>query len=179
MTTFIWIHIHDVIDDVTRSQSRSNFEISISQTIFELERRSKAQNIGNANGYLFGIFNFRYNFRWKGLSRAQNGGHFENFDISSTASIWPQIWKDRSKLYKKKFFMVMASSMTSQSSLKVSHYIHVWERLAPGASCKDNVSSVNANIIIVFLGYTCQKTISMNNTFRNCRSNIQRSTSQA
>ena len=44
MTTFIYIHIHDVIDDVTRSQSRSNFEIDITPSIFELERQSKAQN---------------------------------------------------------------------------------------------------------------------------------------
>ena len=56
-------HTHDVIDDVTRSQSRSDFEIYISPSIFELERRSKAQNVGNANDYLSGIFNFRYNFR--------------------------------------------------------------------------------------------------------------------
>ena len=54
---------HDVIDDVTRSQSRSNFESDISPSIFELERRSKAQNVGNAHGYLSGLFNFRYNFR--------------------------------------------------------------------------------------------------------------------
>ena len=46
------------------------------------------------------------------------------------------------------------------------------ERLAPGANCKGNVSSINANIIIVFLGYTCQKMISMNYTFRNCRSKV-------
>ena len=78
---------HDVIDDVTRSPSRSNFEIDKSPSIFELERRSKAQNIGNANGYLFGIFNFRYPFRQKSLSRAQNGGHFLNFEISNKASI--------------------------------------------------------------------------------------------
>ena len=104
MTTFVWIHIHDVIDDVTRSQSRSNFEIDISPSIFELERRSKAQNVGNAHGYLFDIFIFRYNFRWKSLSRAQNGGHFENSDILNTASIWPQIWKDRPKLCQKSFF---------------------------------------------------------------------------
>ena len=38
--------------------------------------------------------------------------------------------------------------------------------------CKGNVSSINANIIIVFLGYTCQKTIPMNYTFRDCRSNV-------
>ena len=63
MTTFIQIHIHDSIDDVTRSQSRSNFEINISPSIFALERRSKAQNVGNANGYISGIFNYRYNFR--------------------------------------------------------------------------------------------------------------------
>ena len=37
------LHTHDVIDDVTRSQSRSNFEIDISPSIFELQRRSKAQ----------------------------------------------------------------------------------------------------------------------------------------
>ena len=56
-------HTHDVIDDVTRSQSRPNFEIDISPSIFELQRRSKAQNVANAHGYLSGIFNFRYNFR--------------------------------------------------------------------------------------------------------------------
>ena len=31
----------------------------------------------------------------KKVCRAQNGGHFENFEILNTASIWPQIWKDR------------------------------------------------------------------------------------
>ena len=95
---------HDVIDDVTRSQSRSNFEIDISPSIFELERRSNAQNVGNAHGYLYGIFNFRYNCRLKSLSRAQNSGHFENFEILNTASIWPQIWKDPPKLCQKKYF---------------------------------------------------------------------------
>ena len=34
----------------------------------------------------------------KSLSRVQNGGHFENFEIWNTASIWPQIWKDSPKL---------------------------------------------------------------------------------
>ena len=96
----------DVIDDVTRSQRRSNFfEIDIYLSIFELERRSKARNIGSANGYLSGIFNFRYHFRWKSLSWAQNGGHFENFEILITASIWPQIWNDRPKLCYKKYFL--------------------------------------------------------------------------
>ena len=54
---------HDVIHDVTRSQSRSNFEIDISPSILELHRRSKAQNVGNAHGYLSGLFHVRYNFR--------------------------------------------------------------------------------------------------------------------
>ena len=63
MTTITWMYIHDVIDDVTRSQNRSNFEIDISPSIFELQRRSKAQDVGNADGYLSGMFSFRYNFR--------------------------------------------------------------------------------------------------------------------
>ena len=54
---------NDVIDDVTRSQSRSNFEIDIFPSIFELERQSKAPNIGNAKGYLSRTLNSRYNFR--------------------------------------------------------------------------------------------------------------------
>ena len=66
----------------------------------------------------------------------------------------------------------MTSSMTSKGRLKVSLYIHVKERFAPGANCKGNVSSINANIIIVFLGYTCQKMISMNYTFRDCSSKV-------
>ena len=39
------MYIDDVIDDVTRLQSRSNFEIDISPWIFELQHRSKAQNV--------------------------------------------------------------------------------------------------------------------------------------
>ena len=46
---------------------------------------------------------------------------------------------------------------------EISLYIHVMESLAPEASCKGNVSSINANIVIVFLGHRCQKKISMNN----------------
>ena len=123
MTTFVEIHIHDVIDDVTRSQSRSNFEIYMYPLIFELERRSKARNVGNANGYLFGIFNFRYHFRWKSLSRAQNGGYFENSDTQLQFDLGYE--KIVPNYAKKIFFMVMTSSITSQGDLKVSLYIHV------------------------------------------------------
>ena len=43
--------------------NRSYFEIALSPSIFQLERRSKAQNTGNAHGYLSGILNFMYYFR--------------------------------------------------------------------------------------------------------------------
>ena len=92
-------YTRDVIDDVTRSHSRSNFEIDISLSIFQLERRSKPQNVENTNGYLPGIFKFRYHFRLKSLSLALNDGHFENFQILNVAPIWPQIWKGRLKLF--------------------------------------------------------------------------------
>ena len=44
--------------------------------------------------------------------------------------------------------------------------------IGSGSKLKGNVSSINSNIIIVFLGYTCRKTISMNNTFRDCKSKV-------
>ena len=47
------IRTHDVLDDVTRS----NFEIAISPLISQLDRRSKARNIGNAYSYIADIFN--------------------------------------------------------------------------------------------------------------------------
>ena len=81
----------DAIDDVTGSQSRSNCEINISPSIFQLEHRSKAQNIGNAHGYLAGILNFQGTSGKRMLSRPQNGGHFETARISNTASILPEI----------------------------------------------------------------------------------------
>ena len=104
----LWLHLYEYIFMTSLmtspDHSLSNFEIDISPSIFQLERRSKAQNVGNANGYLFGIFNFLYNFRWKSLSGDQNGGHFENSDILNTASIWPQVRKDRPKYAKKSYF---------------------------------------------------------------------------
>ena len=80
-----------------------NYQISAQDTVgvagddimfyilVELERRSKAQNVGNANGYRSGLFNFR----WNVCRELKKSGHFANFEISNTASIWPQIWKDR------------------------------------------------------------------------------------
>ena len=73
--------VHDVIDDVIRSKNRSNFEIAITPSIFELECRTKSQKIGNGMTYLGVGLNFRYNFRFKSSPGPQNGGHFEIFEI--------------------------------------------------------------------------------------------------
>ena len=75
---------HDIIDDVTRSQSRSNFEIDISPSIFELERRSKAQMSEMLMAIFLVYSTSGITFDKKSFSRAQNGGHFE---ILNTASI--------------------------------------------------------------------------------------------
>ena len=57
----------------------SNFDKAITSSIFELERRTKSQNVGNGMAYLGVGLNFRYNYRFKSSPRAQNGGHFEKF----------------------------------------------------------------------------------------------------
>ena len=80
--------VHDVIDDVIRSKNRSNFEIAITPSIFELECRTKSQKIGNGMAYLGVGLNFRYNFRFKRSPWPENGGHFENFEIFKIGSFW-------------------------------------------------------------------------------------------
>ena len=105
---------HDVID-VTRSQSKSNFE-SVDQKLKMSEMLMAIFLVHSTSGITSGKNQF------VGLKMA---AIFENSEILNTASIWPQIWKDRPKLCQKKFFMVMTSSMTSQGGLKVSLYIHV------------------------------------------------------
>ena len=165
------MHIHDVIDDVTRSQSTSNFAIDISPSIFELEGRPKAQNIGNANGYLSGIFNFWYNFRWKSLPQAQNGGNFKNFEILNTISIWPQICQDRSKLCPKNFL-----------GDDVIDYVKWWPQSFPLYSCLGEVgcgSKLQGQCLVNkckyhngLYGLYKPTTISMNNTVRDCRSKV-------
>ena len=95
MTTIIWIHIHDL------KMSEMLMAIFLVYSTFGITSGKKK------------------------FCPAQNGGHFENFEILNTASVWPQIWKDGPKLCQKMFFMVMTSSMTSQGGLKVSLYIHV------------------------------------------------------
>ena len=72
--------------------------------------------VGMSN-FFFCIFNFRYNK--KSLSRPQNGGHFEHFEILNTPSNSPQIWKDHPELCQKSIFVMMTSSITSYGGLKV------------------------------------------------------------
>ena len=53
---------------MTRSRnkkSRSNFEIVFTLTIFELERRTEAQNVGDSMAYIGIMLNFQYKFRFK------------------------------------------------------------------------------------------------------------------
>ena len=51
------------IDDVIGSQNRSKLWTPIALSIFELEHRSKAQNVTNDHGYHCSIFKFRYHFK--------------------------------------------------------------------------------------------------------------------
>ena len=107
------------VDDVIGSQNRSKLWTPIALSIFELEHRPKAQNVTNAHGYHCSIFKFRYHFRLKNSTQPQNGGFLKmskyktqlQFDISN-AKIIPNYAR-------KNIFIVMTSSMTSQSDLKV------------------------------------------------------------
>ena len=121
MTTILLMYIHDVIDDVTRSQSGSNFENDISPSIFKLERRSKAQ----MSEMLMAIF----------LVYLTSGITFgkkvcRELKMAAILKILTQLQSDlryekNVPNYDKTFFMVVMSSMTSQGGLKVSLNIHV------------------------------------------------------
>ena len=110
---------HDVIDDVTNSQSKSNLNLIylrqyLSYSVDQKLKMSKMLMAIFLVNSTSGITSCK-----KSLSRIQNGEHFENFGILNIASIWPQIWKERPKLCQKSIFLMMTSSMTSQGGLKV------------------------------------------------------------
>ena len=149
----------------------SNFEIGTSPSIFQLERRSKAQNVRNAHGYLSGISNFRYSFRLKKFVASSNWRPFWIFLNNKHSFNLTSDIKRSSLIMQKSVFWWWRHRWRHRVASKFL-YIHVYDRVAPGANCKGNVSSINANIIIVFLGYTWQQTISMNNTFRDCKSKV-------
>ena len=64
----------------------------------------------------------------KSLSRAQNSGHFKNFEILNSASIWPQIWKDRPKLCQKKYFHDddVIDDVTGWPQSRLSIFLYIW-----------------------------------------------------
>ena len=107
----------------------------------------------------------------KSLSRALNGGHFENFEISNTASIWPQIWKDRPKLCQKSFY-----------GDDVIDDVTGWPQNFSLYSCLGEVDSGSKLqgqcLVNKWQCYNClsrlymPKTISMDDTFRDCKSKV-------
>ena len=64
----------------------------------------------------------------KSLSRAQNSGHFENFEILNTASIWPQIWTYRPKLCHKRYFHDddVIDDVTGWPQSRPSIFLYIW-----------------------------------------------------
>ena len=73
------INIHDLIDDVTRSQNRSNFEIDISQYLsYSVDQKLKMSEMLMAIFLVYSTSGITFG---KKVCRAQNGGHFENFEI--------------------------------------------------------------------------------------------------
>ena len=64
----------------------------------------------------------------KSLSQAQNGCHFENFEIFNTASIWPQIWKDHPKFCQKRYFHDddVIDDVTGWPQSRPSIFFYIW-----------------------------------------------------
>ena len=85
--SWIWLHVYSFWCCMASSMTSSGlkigqiFKFAITPSIFELERRTKSQNVGNGMTYLGVGLNFRYNFRFKSSPGPQNGGHFEIFEI--------------------------------------------------------------------------------------------------
>ena len=94
----------DVIGDVTSTQSRSNFEIDISPSIFQLESRSELKMSGMLVAILLVYSTSGVTSGKKSLLRPQNGGHSENFIKWNAASFWPQMWKEMMPNDAKKVF---------------------------------------------------------------------------
>ena len=76
-----WSLIVQVMFHTLMTSSMKSAGHKVSQSIFQLLSRSKAQNFENSHGYLTGIFNSWRCSREKSLTRPQSGGHFENLKI--------------------------------------------------------------------------------------------------
>ena len=112
-------YTHYVIDDVTRSQRTWNFEIDIFPSIFELQCRSKAHNVGNEHGYFViystsGITSANKVCRELKMAAILNVLKYQTqfpFDLRYEKIVLNYVAKS--------IFMMMTASMTSQDGLKV------------------------------------------------------------
>ena len=71
--------------------------------------------------------------------------HFENFEILNTASIWPQIWKDRPKLCKKKYFHNddVIDGVTGWPQSRPSIFLYKWNNFFHDNLKTSKISSLN------------------------------------
>ena len=121
--------VDDVTDDIIRSKRRrSNFEIGITSPIFELERRSKPQNVGHALGFPAIVLNFWWHFRRKTSPNPKilSFGKFLKYSMQLQFDI--RYGKIVPNCARKNVFMVMTSSMTSQEDLKIPLYSLINEK---------------------------------------------------
>ena len=73
------LHTHDVIDDVTRSISRSNLKIPIHVTVFIVERGNKNYHNLWLTGPPSNTPKFRFDFALKDRQRSKIGSVWGNF----------------------------------------------------------------------------------------------------
>ena len=98
-----------------------NFQIGTTPSIFELQVRWIAQNVGSALGYPIIITYFRWHFWRKSSHWPQNFVTLQKFYLFNIAPIRYQKWKDHVQIMREKnIFMMMTSLMTSQRDDKVS-----------------------------------------------------------
>ena len=109
---------HDVIADVTRSQSRSNFEIDISPSIFQLERRSKLK-MSKMLMAIFLVYSISGITSGKIVCRELKMGAILKIMKYQTQLQFDIIYEKNVPNYtNKSIFMMTTSSMTSQGGLK-------------------------------------------------------------
>ena len=106
-----------VIDDVTMFRNMSKIWTAVTSLIFDLGRRSKAQNVGNWTFYSNSILNFRWRVWQKSAVGPQN---FISFSKKIQFSIYPQ-------------FCIIYGKTTCKLSMKsyfhndnVTNYIIAW-----------------------------------------------------
>ena len=115
--------------DITRSQSRSTFKIDISMSIFELERRSKAKNVENANGNFSGIFNFGITSGKKFLANSKWRPFWTFWNIKHSLKLTSDMERS-SQIMQKKLSMMMTLSMTSQGGLSRPFiFLYKWNNI--------------------------------------------------